>query len=372
MRVTPSDWLVRNARRVRAFLRGGRRLTALLLPSVVLPLLAACSAEPAPYKQESYVFGTRVELTVAGLPEAQARPAAAEALADLDRLHRKLHAWQPGSDLTRLNAAFAAGRSAPVDAELAELIRDGQAMEGQADGLFDPAIGRLVALWGFHADSFAPVVPDPAALAALLAARPSMADIRLEDGTVQSRNRAVALDFGGMAKGWALDRVAVILKRHGVRDALINIGGNVLALGEKSAGTPWKIGLQHPRQPEAMAVLSLKGGEAVGTSGDYQRYFDSGGRRHCHLIDPRDGDSDCRMQAATVLVEGGPDAGLRSDVATKPIYLAGPPAARRYAGRFGIRAVLVVDGQGQAWLSPAMAARLQWLRRPDKVAALPD
>ena len=103
----------------------------------------------------------------------------------------------------------------------------------------------------------------------------------------QSQPR-VKLDLGGYAKGYALDRAAEILKSQGIHNALINIGGNVLALG--THGTrPWRVGIQHPRKPGPLATLELRDGEAIGTSGDYQRYFELDGKRYCHLIDPRTG-----------------------------------------------------------------------------------
>jgi thiamine biosynthesis lipoprotein len=98
----------------------------------------------------------------------------------------------------------------------------------------------------------------------------------------------VALDFGGYLKGVALDRAADILRSQGVRNALINIGGNILALGYKE-GRKWRVGIQHPRRAGALATVELNDGEAIGTSGDYQRYFELDGKRYPHLLDPRTG-----------------------------------------------------------------------------------
>ena len=110
---------------------------------VLASLLASCG-QPAPWRQESYVFGTRVELLIAGVPEAQARGAANRALQEFDRLHRTYHAWQP-SDLSALNAAIAAGRTQDVSPEFAAYIREAQSVAAAGDHLFDPGIGRLIA-----------------------------------------------------------------------------------------------------------------------------------------------------------------------------------------------------------------------------------
>ncbi|WP_240674192.1 FAD:protein FMN transferase [Crenobacter cavernae] len=338
--------------------RGRRARLALL---ATFAALAGCQRAPEPYRQESYAFGTRIEITVAGVPYATARHAAGAVLADLDRLHRELHPWQAGSELVRINAALAAGNTVSIPPEIVELVSLSQDYARRSDDLFNPAIGALVKAWGFHADHYAPLAPPAKTLAELVAARPSMAELSLDGTTLSSANPRVQLDFGGIAKGWALDRARDALKRAGVASALVNIGGNVLAIGKKPDGTKWKVGLMAPRGAGAMAVLPLADGEAVGTSGDYQRYFELAGRRHCHLVDPRDGDTDCALQAATLVAPPGPHAGAVSDAATKPLYFAGTKAALHYARRFGAQDILLVDGRGAVWVSPTLAPRLEWL-----------
>lgn len=323
-------------------------------------LLAACG-RPEPWRQESYVFGTRVELAIAAAPREQAQAAAAKVLRDFDVLHRTYHAWQP-SELSALNEAIAAGRSLEVSAEFAGYIREAQAVAAAGDYLFDPGIGRLVALWGFHTDDIRPQLPDGPALRELLSAQPSIADLRLAGNRVTSRNRAVALDFGGYLKGVALDRAAATLKGAGITNALINIGGNVMALGSRDgAGSPWRIGIQHPRPQTVggapLATLELRDGEAIGTSGDYHRFFEIGGRRYCHLLDPRSGFPSEGTQAVTVLVAPGRSAGMRSDALSKPVFIAGAEW-RAMAAKLGLAAVLKVGADGTVSATPAMAARL--------------
>lgn len=333
----------------------------------VVLALAACQPAPEPWRQESYVFGTRVELTVYDANPARAQRAAAAVLTDLDGLHRQLHAWQPGGEVYAANQAIAAGERFAASPLLTELLTQAQQLEGQSDGLFSPAIGAMVAAWGFHAEQYAARLPAADTLADLAAARPRMADILQQDGRWLSRNPAVQLDFGGMAKGWALDRSRQRLLKAGISSALLNIGGNVIALGSKPGGEPWRVGIRHPRRPEAMATLALADGEAIGTSGDYQRFFLLGGRRYCHLIDPRDAQSRCDVQSVSVISRPGPRAGLLSDVASKPIYFAGPRAAPRYADRFALAGWLLIDARGEAWLPAALASRLQWQGTPPRI-----
>ncbi|MEW6414190.1 MAG: FAD:protein FMN transferase [Pseudomonadota bacterium] len=331
-----------------------RRLPFFLL-LLLLGLAAACSPPPV-HQQQAYVFGTLVEVSVTGVPEPRARAAIAEVLAHFDTLHRRLHAWQP-SELSALNAALARGEAARVSPGLLAMLKDAQALAAQSGERFNPAIGGLVALWGFHADTPQARLPDERAIAGWVARRPRMADLVFAGDTVASRNPAVQLDLGGYAKGRALDDAAAILKRHGIRQALINIGGNVLALGDRG-DRPWRVGIQHPRQAGTLATLDLHDGEALGTSGDYQRYFEAGGRRYCHLIDPATGRPADRMQSVTILMRGE-RAGTRSDALSKPLFIAGPAALADTAAKLGVAGYLAVDAGGRLYVSPGLKARLR-------------
>ena len=333
------------------------RLTFWLLTIGLALLLAGCQRERL-HQQESYVFGTRVEVITWGAPEPQARAATAAVLQEFDRLHRAYHAWEP-SELTALNTAIAAGTpQIPVSPELATMLANAKAIAATGDELFNPALGQLIALWGFHTDTFTPTRPAPDAHAAAIKARPSLADLTINGSTVSSRNRAVQIDLGGYAKGYALDRAATLLRQRGISNALINIGGNVMALGSKGE-YPWRVGIQHPREARPLASLPLRDGEAIGTSGDYQRFFELDGERYCHLLDPRSGMPARGTQAVTVLITPRPGAGTLSDAASKPVYLAGSEW-RMYAKRFGIDHALRVDGDGSIEVSRALRDRLQF------------
>ena len=322
---------------------------------LLVGVLAACSPPPL-VQQQSYVFGTLVEISVAGAPEAQAHTATNAVLARFDHLHRTLHAWQP-SELSRLNTLLAKGKHATVTPELAAMLRDAQALAAQSNELFNPAIGGLIALWGFHADAPQSRVPDAAAIAGWVQRQPRMGDLHIENNAVWSDNPAVQLDLGGYAKGRALDDAVTILKQHGIKNALVNIGGNVIALGAHG-DRPWRVGIQHPRKAGTLATLDLRDGEAIGTSGDYQRYFEAGGQRYCHLIDPRSGQPASGMQSVTILT-GGEHAGTRSDALSKPLFIDGAVRLADHAAGLGIDDYLAVDAAGKMQVSSAMQTRLR-------------
>lgn len=331
-------------------------LRKLLLGLLALVVFAGCGRDPLVSK-ESYVFGTRVQVLVWGEAEAKADAAANAVLREFDRLHRTYHAWQP-SELTALNDAFAKGQPLEVSEEMKGFVEEAKDIAVKGEFLFDPGIGKLVALWGFHDDTFKPQLPDAGKLKALQAAHPSVADIKIEGSRISSRNPAVALDFGGYLKGVALDRAVAILRQQGVNNALINIGGNIMALGSKG-GTPWRVGLQHPRSTSPLAALELKDGEAIGTSGDYQRYFELEGRRYSHLIDPRSGVPTTVSESVSVLIPSGAQAGMWSDAASKPLFIAGEDWPR-LAARLGIHHVLRVSGDGRVQVTPDFKDRLKF------------
>ena len=324
---------------------------------VAVFLLVACEGKEPLYQEQGYVFGTLVEISVYGESEQTAMQAVSAVMQEFQRLHNMLHAWQP-SELSDLNAAFARNGSAVISAELAAILQDATALSQQSQGLFNPAIGGLVQLWGFHADEFNSVQPDEKQIAQLVMANPRMSDIAIVNGRARSKNKSVQVDLGGYAKGYALDRASELMHKRGIHNALINIGGNVLALG-RHGKRAWRVGIQHPRKPGALATLELHDGEAIGTSGDYQRYFMVGNMRYCHLIDPDNGHPMQGVQSVTVLTRGS-RAGVLSDVASKPLFIAGVRGWRDTASKMNVSEAMLVDRQGNVHLTSGLQKRLEF------------
>ena len=346
-------------------MRSGLKLFLIALFAL---FLAACGRTPL-QEQQAYVFGTRVEVLVVSDDPEQGRKAIAAVLREFDRLHRAYHAWQD-SELTILNSAIFSGRPQQVSPELAEFVQEAQALSQQGDYLFDPGIGQLIKLWGFQADEFKAELPTKADIQAWLASKPSIADITINGSTISSRNRNVALDFGGYLKGVALDRAAAILRAQGINNALINIGGNIMALGSKE-GKKWRVGIQHPRQSGPMATVSLNDGEAIGTSGDYQRFFEVDGKRYAHLLDPGTGYPADHTQAVTVLIPTGPRAGTLSDATSKPVFIAGPEHWREMARKMDVGLVLRVDRDNHIFVTEALRQRLEFIGNTPEMTVVP-
>jgi FAD:protein FMN transferase len=323
---------------------------------LALFVLAGCTKEPL-HHQQSYVFGTLVEVSVWGEDEARAQASIGKVLREFDRLNQELHAWKP-SELTRANDAFAKGETFKASPELTAIVTDAARYAERSGDTFNPAIGKLIALWGFHSEEFKPRIPEASHIDRLTRANPRMRDIAITPNGVASNNRDVQLDLGGYAKGYALDAAAKMLRADGVQNALVNIGGNIIALGERG-NRPWRIGVQHPRKPAAVAVIDLYDGEAVGTSGDYQRYFELDGKRYCHLIDPRTGRPVQGVQAVTVIAKRGATAGVVSDVASKPIFIAGKQGWREAAKAIDVDLVMFIDDKSEIYMTTLMAKRVE-------------
>ena len=338
--------------------------------------LTACSKDEPFYQEQGFVFGTLVEVSIYGQTEAHSQQAVKEVMQEFQRLQDMLHAWKP-SELSRLNTSFSGGVTAAISPQLADMLQDASKLSQQSQGLFNPAIGGLVELWGVHADEFKPALPDEKQVAAWVAANPQMSDISYTPDPspggkrefAKSKNKSVQLDLGGYAKGYALDRAAELLHKQGINDALINIGGNIMALGQHGK-RPWRVGIQHPRKSGALATLDLHDGEAIGTSGDYQRYFMLGEKRYCHLIDPRSGYPVQGVQAVTILTRGA-HAGVLSDAASKPLFISGTGGWRAAAQRMDLAEAMLVDEQGDIHLTIALQKRLEFTDKSAQTQAEP-
>ncbi len=338
-----------------------RNFMKLGLGACLLPAVGVSRAE-AVVSEEMYVFGTLVGVDVLSRNTDAARAAIADVSHRFTQQNRDWHAWKPGA-LGDLNRALAAGRTHEAAPDLLPLLHQARELARASGGLFNPAIGRLVGLWGFHHDTL-PVgaPPHAAAVAELVAAAPSMDDLVFGGRRVGSRNPHVQIDLGGHAKGVALNQALDRLAALGHGNALVNLGGN-LAVSGSHGDRPWHIGIRHPQGEGAIASLAVSGRMAVVTSGTYERYRQDGDKRYPHIIDPRSGQPAMHVVSATVL---HPDA-ARADVAATALVVAGSTAWPEVARKLGVSDVMIVDEAGRVQLTPGMAARVHFAEPPASV-----
>ena len=340
---------------------------AVLLAACLLALMALSlfrgSEEHREHRETIYVFGTLVEIVIRGEPAGKSRAAAAEIARAFERMHVDWHAWKPGGELHRLNKALARGEASEVSGGLARLLKVSQELSVQSEGLFDPAIGSLIAAWGFHGDE-PPRTPPPAdkTIARLVAARPSLKDLVFEGRTVRSANTSVRIDLGAVAKGAALDLAADILKRRGIENAVLNAGGDINVLG-KYAARPWRVAIRDPVGWQAIASVEMRPGEVLYTSGNYERYLEHNGERFSHILDPRTGRPVADIVSASVLHTSG----TVGDAAATALSVAGPEDWARIARRMGVKLALLIDSDGKLFMTPAMERRLKLRKAPTDI-----
>ncbi|MEJ2692819.1 MAG: FAD:protein FMN transferase [Candidatus Thiodiazotropha sp.] len=316
--------------------------------------LSACDRAPSDHQQTLLVFGTLLDIKVYTDRPEHFNMAVRDLEQTFQTMHREWHAWKGEGELIRLNLAFADGREQRVSEQLAELLRKAQNYSAQSDGLFNPAIGRLIGLWGFHSDEPpGGPPPDPAKIQALLEAAPSMADIHFDGDRLSSGNPAVEIDLGAFAKGYALNLAIDALRSRGIDNAVVNAGGDLCVSG-RHGERPWLIGIRHPLGEGVIASLEVSGGECVLTSGNYERYREYEGIHYAHIIDPRSGYPVEHVASATVISK---DGGL-ADAGATALSVAGPEGWKKVAAKMGLTQVMLVDEKGTIYLTPVMERRI--------------
>ena len=326
-----------------------RRLAAITL---VLGLVA-CDREQA-RSEQLYVFGTVVEVTTWNVPAGEADAAFAQLQQMFDRMHRDWHAWEPGM-LTRLNRAFANGTAEEVSEDIVYLVRRSQALEQASGGRFNPAIGGLIGLWGFHTSDYPIMGPPPARedIERWIAQSPSSLDITIDGQLLSSENPAVQLDFGGVAKCYAVDLAIARLRNLGIENAIVNTGGDLRAMGRRG-DRPWRIAVRRPGGGVIGAVEVLED-ESLFTSGNYERFRQDQELRYPHILDPRTGWPVRDIASATVIA----DEGLAADAAATALVVGGLSEWVGLARDMGLRQVMIVDGEGHVFMTPEMAVRVR-------------
>ena len=243
-----------------------------------------------------------------------------------------------GSDIYRINHSN--GQPTQVDRETALLIEKAIYYSELTEGAFDCTIAPLSILWDFQNATHPPASQKIQEALSLVDYR----TIQVADHTVTLQNPNAAIDLGGIAKGYIADRIKDYLKSQGVTSALIDLGGNILAVGNKPDGSAWNIGIQKPFDQASSAITSLKvQDQSLVTSGIYERYFQDGNTLYHHLLDPSTGyPADTGLYSVTILTDHSVDA----DALSTACFVLGPEKGMALVESLpGVEAVFVTDTQ---------------------------
>lgn len=305
---------------------------------VVAAVPLAGRARPALARRSVPAMGTVAELAAAHRDPRWAQGALDAAARELLRVERLMTRFRPDSDVGRANR-LAASAAVSVSAETARVLERALAWADAAEGGFDPCLALAVDLWDVkrrHA-------PPPRDAVRRLAGRRLYTGLRLDadGGTVRYGEPDVQLDLGGIAGGYGVDRAVVVLREWGIRDGFVNLGGDIYALGTSPEGDPWRVGVRSPADPAAIVGTVALSDRAVATSGDYEQFFDHGGRRYHHILDPATGEP---RRAPTHSVTVAADRCMDADAATTACFGLGAGDARRVLARAAGDAELVHFG----------------------------
>ncbi len=257
--------------------------------------------------------------------------------AEMERLEKLLSYTLASSDVAGINRS-AGEKPVKVSPETAEVIQKALSCARLSEGAFDPTIAPLLETWGFLGERYR--LPAPAEIETAAA----LVDYRLIEGDFAAGEiflpePGMALDLGGIAKGYIVDRGLDLLSRAGIGHALINAGGDVGILGPKPEGSPWRIGVKHPRREgDLIAVIPWSKRGAVVTSGDYERFFEVEGVRYHHVLDPRTGYPARALLSATV---AAPTAAEADALATALLVLGPQRGLALVESLPGVEALLV-------------------------------
>ncbi len=301
-------------------------------------------------------MGTTYNVKVADVPESlETEALAADIHATLHSVDLRMSTYRPDSEISGINAG-PAGQPVAVSGETAHVIETALAAATMTGGAFDPTIGPLVDFWGFGPKGKRNGAPVPSEVETVRLAV-DYRKVSLADGAVSKAVSDLQLDLSGVAKGYGVDKVAELLDARGLENYLVEVGGELRARGRAAEDRPWKIGIEKPQlvAGDLQRTVDLDG-DALATSGNYRIFFEAGGKRYPHIIDPRTGwPVDHKLASATVVAA----TTMEADAMSTSMLALGPVEAMELATKHDIAAFFIVgqDSEFTESASPEFARR---------------
>lgn len=313
-----------------------RLISALTAASMLLMTgCAALSREPMTYT--GIAFDTVISIQIY---DSKDENLLKQCQAMCEEYEAKFSRTIEGSDISRINNA--GGAAVEVSDDTITLIQKGIYYGDMSEGAFDITIGTVSSLWDFTSENPSP--PSPEALAAAVS-HVNYKNILIYGNTVKLLDPAAKIDVGALAKGYIADQIKDYLEQEGVDHALINLGGNILALGDKLDGNPFNIGVQKPFVEDGTPITSVKlDDQSAVTSGTYQRYFKTGDTLYHHILSPSTGNP-CNngLNSVTIIT----DSSLTADALSTTCFLLGPEEGMKLINQLDNVDAIFIDNKNQ-------------------------
>lgn len=298
-------------------MKKNKSIVILTLMLALLFILSGCKPQNLRLvKEVEFVLGTLGQIHVYSESEKQGTQAIKNAYTRIRNIENMMSTSIEGSDIFLLNE-YAGDQQVNVDQETLYVINRGLLYYDLTEGDFNIALGSLINLWSIGKDTAR--VPSHEEITEAMK-HTNISDISIDNQTVIIKDANMRIDLGGVAKGYAVDEAIKVLRSEGITSGLVNLGGDVYALGNKSDGTPWNVGIQDPELGSGVIGSVPLVDKSIVTSGDYERYFMEGDVRYHHIIDPKTGyPVQNNLRSVTIIS----DLSIDGDVLSTAIFIMG-------------------------------------------------
>jgi len=337
-------------------------MRAIALAFALLALVAATAvAAPAKLTYTDKAMGTYVTVWFWTDKEALAAKTAEAAFKEMKRLDAIMTTWTETSEVSKVNAA-AGGKPVKVGAETFAVIERALDISKKSGGIFDISVGAFKGLWKFDEDMDRSLPKDEDVKARLALVGYKDIVINKTKRTVLLKRKGMLINLGGIAKGYAVDKVAKLIKKAGFKDFMVQAGGDMYVAGKKGTD-PWVVGIRDPRgaQDEMFALMPIEN-HSFSTSGDYERGFVDNGVRYHHILDPRTGHPARTSRSVTIRAK---DA-FMADAWSKVMFIAGWQEGLKIIEKYKLKdfEVVWIDDKNELHMTPVIEKELQLKKQP--------
>ncbi|MCL4491651.1 MAG: FAD:protein FMN transferase [Nitrospirae bacterium] len=323
---------------------------------IALAICALSSCNPGKesiYKESRITMDTLVTITVSSSSDTVAKAAVDKAFREIDKLGKLLNFFAGDSEVTLINKS-AGSMPVTVSKETLDVIERALHVADKTEGAFDISIGPVSSLWDFHTKT----MPEEDALKEKLKlVSYKNVVIDRKNSTVFLKKKGMMIDLGGIAKGYAADRAAEVLKNSGIKSGIVAAAGDIRTFGTRPDGSAWNIGIKNPRQTgdddEILAVIRLSD-QAISTSGDYERYFIKNGIRYHHILDPKTGRPAYGCRSVSVITKEG----VFTDAFSTGVFVLGPRRGMEILKKMGFDGI-IVDSDGNILMTEGIKGKIE-------------